>query len=520
MESWSDGYFTNTEYTEGYYKEISPMMINLNLALAGVEVGNEHDITPKDGFSYLELGYGMGISITLNAATNNGIFYGTDFTPTHTHKANIYANGLDNITLYNDSFEELLERLNKTRLEFDYIVFHGIFSWISRENQDIILEIIRKFLKPGGIVYNSYNCMPSWSSKMALREIFRMHNRHYTNASTGAHESIANSANFLKEFMETNPMYFQGNQIAQSLVTQLTQSNNHKYLGHEYLNSTWDIFYFHEIAERMQDMAKCSYITMGEILEHFNEWTLRPEWVSYLSNIKDKIFQEQLKDFCLNRQFRKDIYCKGVAYTNHNTAKTKLLNTKFALVEQKEKFSTKMQFVLGEGTLKREKYDSVLEYLESKNYTSKTGWEISEKCKLQFQELMSILAILMQQGIVSPAQTISDTIKNRTKIYNQNIIKNKEKSILSASYIASPVTCSAIAINDLHRFMLGFYMQGITAENNLITRTIEKLKELDSKPIKDGKTLTTDSEIKKEITQMANEFKQKIGIFKNLGIID
>ena len=520
MAFWSDGYFTNTEYTEGYYKEISPLMMNLNLTLAGIDIGNEHDITPKNDFSYLELGYGMGVSITLNAATSNGIFYGTDFTPTHTHKANIYANGLDNIKLYNDSFEELLERLNDTKPEFDYIVFHGIFSWISRENQNIILEIIRKFLKSGGIVYNSYNCMPGWAPKMPIREIFSLHNKCYVNANMAPNESMMIFTNFLKSISETNPLYLQNNQIAQSLIKQLVDSKEYNYLGHEYLNSNWEIFYFHEIADRMQNIAKCEFITTGEILEHFHEWTLRKEWVNFLNNIQDKILKEQLKDIYLNRQFRKDLYSKGVAYTNHNAAKNKLLNTKFALTTHKNNFSEKMHFALGEGTLKRDKYDAILEYLEAQSYRSKTGWEIIEKCKFEFQELMSIIAILIQQGMVSPAQTINDTMKNRARIYNENIIKNKEKSILNSPYIASPATCSAIAISDIHRFMLGFYMQGTTKENELISKTIAKLKELDSKPIRNGKTLTTSTEIKQEITLMAKDFIKSTDIFKNLGIID
>ena len=38
MALWSEGYFTDTEYTDGYYGELSPLWLNLNLTLAGYDI--------------------------------------------------------------------------------------------------------------------------------------------------------------------------------------------------------------------------------------------------------------------------------------------------------------------------------------------------------------------------------------------------------------------------------------------------------------------------------------------------
>lgn len=38
MALWSEGYFTDTEYTDGYYGELSPLWLNLNLTLAGFDI--------------------------------------------------------------------------------------------------------------------------------------------------------------------------------------------------------------------------------------------------------------------------------------------------------------------------------------------------------------------------------------------------------------------------------------------------------------------------------------------------
>jgi len=59
--------------------------------------------------------------------------------------------------------------------DFDFITLHGIYSWISPENRRTIVEFMRRKLKPGGIVYISYNCMPGWAGMMPLRRLLVEH---------------------------------------------------------------------------------------------------------------------------------------------------------------------------------------------------------------------------------------------------------------------------------------------------------------------------------------------------------
>jgi hypothetical protein len=47
---------------------------------------------------------------------------------------------------------------------------HGIWSWVSEDNRQIILDFIDRKLKPGGVLYLSYNTQPGWSAFMPLRD--------------------------------------------------------------------------------------------------------------------------------------------------------------------------------------------------------------------------------------------------------------------------------------------------------------------------------------------------------------
>ena len=121
---WNEGYTSEINYTSGYYSELSPTRIQLALLACGIEhsVGENPD--------YLELGFGQGLSLNINAATSSGNFFGTDFNPGQVANARELARAMGkNIALLENSFEELAQRSDLP--QFDIIALHGIWSWIS-----------------------------------------------------------------------------------------------------------------------------------------------------------------------------------------------------------------------------------------------------------------------------------------------------------------------------------------------------------------------------------------------------
>ena len=63
---WHQGYTSEVNYTYGYYNELSPTRIRLALLTCGID----HSIS--DNPTYLELGFGQGLSLAINAATSSG----------------------------------------------------------------------------------------------------------------------------------------------------------------------------------------------------------------------------------------------------------------------------------------------------------------------------------------------------------------------------------------------------------------------------------------------------------------
>ena len=55
---------------------------------------------------------------------------------------------------------------------FDVIAVHGVYSWVSCENRRAIVELLRRYVKPGGMVYMTYNAMPGWGVALPLQRLF------------------------------------------------------------------------------------------------------------------------------------------------------------------------------------------------------------------------------------------------------------------------------------------------------------------------------------------------------------
>ena len=105
----ASGYITDVAYIPGFYPQMSPVAMRHVAALNGI-------LPPKtaDGFRYLELGCGLGRSLTTLAAANpQGTFVGVDVNPEHTAAVDrdIAAGGLGNARVVTSDFQKLPEDL-------------------------------------------------------------------------------------------------------------------------------------------------------------------------------------------------------------------------------------------------------------------------------------------------------------------------------------------------------------------------------------------------------------------------
>jgi len=304
MVDWGKGYITDIEYMDQFYPFMAPEMLSLAAVLNGFE---PPDL--GDSFAYCELGCSHGLTSLIFAAVHpHARFHAVDFNPASiAHgQARARAAGLDNITFHERSFEELTEPSAGLPM-FDIIAMHGVWSWISPELQRAILGFVRSRLKPGGLVYVSYNALPAWGDTMPLQRVLReLATSQHGRSDRAAGNAVA-MINRLAEKKVIPPRFHEG---LSRLNHDASRSADLTYLVHEYLHTGWAPYYFADVSRAFAE-AKLSYAGSANLLNNFWSLGLNEEQVALLSEIAAPELRETLKDFSTNARFRQDIYVRG-----------------------------------------------------------------------------------------------------------------------------------------------------------------------------------------------------------------
>src|SRR5471030_3289905 len=134
-----DGYITDVEFTFDYEPTLCPTWLRLLAA------GRSVPVSASSPLRYLELGYGTGVPFNIHAAACPGDYWGTDINTVHVASAGglarISGSGARALDL---SFADLLKRTDLP--QFDVIVAHRIWSWVSEANRSLILKVLRRHL--------------------------------------------------------------------------------------------------------------------------------------------------------------------------------------------------------------------------------------------------------------------------------------------------------------------------------------------------------------------------------------
>lgn len=123
-----------------------------------------------DQYRVLELGCGSGANLLpLAFYRPRSTFVGLDGARSQIElgEARRVAAGVDNLQLIHSDFATAFDELPG---KFDYIIAHGVFSWVDRGSRDALLQIFSEKLLPGGLVYLNYNSRPGWNVRGLVRD--------------------------------------------------------------------------------------------------------------------------------------------------------------------------------------------------------------------------------------------------------------------------------------------------------------------------------------------------------------
>lgn len=294
----AEGYVTDVSYIAGFYPNMSPLAMRYVAAL--------NKVTPPQvgkGFRYLELGCGLGRSLTTLAAANpQGDFVGVDVNPSHTAavEKDVAAGELKNVRVVNADFGHVPRDIGK----FDFIAIHGVLSWVTANVREQVLQVAKKHIAPGGLLLVSYNAMPGWAHLQPIRAILRQYAQLRQGASP---QRLREALAYLVFIRDKQAKYFEDNPRAAAYVDTLLQQDVN-YLVHEYLHEDWKCFYVAEVVEMMSTAANLGFVGSLPVFTNFWDLCVRPEFHELFRTTSNRLVTESHKDFCANTAFRWDIY--------------------------------------------------------------------------------------------------------------------------------------------------------------------------------------------------------------------
>jgi SAM-dependent methyltransferase len=507
---WNEGYTSEIDYTYGYYPELSPTRIRLALLAAGID----HSIGANP--NYLELGFGQGLSLNINAATNSGTFFGTDFNPGQVANARAFADAMGKpISLFEDSFEDLSRRADLP--QFDIIALHGIWSWINDASRQAIVDIALRKLKPGGALYISYNVTPGWSPGIPLRILMSNYAKREGNGALV--DRINQSLDFVDKVIDAGAAYFQQNPYLKQRLDQI-KTQDRSYLAHEYYNADWHPMPFAQVADHLAE-AKLTFVASAAIMENLHGFSVPESARAILQSINDPVMRETTRDYFINQQFRRDIFVKGprpiAAYDHGNRVERQ----QFVLLGDPDKCPEKVSVGISEVQLREDIYQPLARALAAaKDSTASVGelLAVKELSGLNRAMVWEAMLVLTGAGFVAPVSisTTPDEDAAASRSLN-NLLLSRAQAGSGVDYLAAPKLGAAINVSRIEQMML---MAMQANDKNPVESVGKALAEQNQLLIVEGETIQDEERTRKELTRIHDEFKsQKAELLERLGVL-
>jgi SAM-dependent methyltransferase len=321
MPSNTSGYVTDIPYLRDFKPMLAPAWLDHVALVAGVEPPAR-----LDNFAWCDLGCGQGVTAAILAATHpTGKFHGIDAMAVHIDHARRLAReaAIHNVYFHTTEFAEALG----LRLpQFDYIVAHGVYTWIDGKGQDALRRFIDQRLKPGGLVYLGYNAMPGWARDLPFQRLLRELALGFPGDNAAR---VAAAGGIIGLLAKAGVPALAGSFIQRELE-QRPEDYSPAYLVHEFMPAAWQPLY---VTEVRASMARIGLTPVGSatLSENSDCMVLSPEARSALAAIKEPDTRELIRDFFLDQRFRCDVFARSNRLLDANERVDRLLSTTFGL---------------------------------------------------------------------------------------------------------------------------------------------------------------------------------------------
>lgn len=187
---------------------------------------------------------------------------------------------------------------------FDYIIVHGVLSWVPAEIRGAVLALVGRHLAPHGVAYVDYNTQPGSHLKFLFRESMRFHVKRFPKPQ----QRIDQARSLIKFIVEASPANSLYRTAAEAVHARLLRTPDAT-LFHEDLSEFNEPLYFHDFiaAAAPHDLQ---YVAEADVWE-MNDAFLPPQARDRLAGLRTLVEKEQYLDILRNRAFRQTLLCRN-----------------------------------------------------------------------------------------------------------------------------------------------------------------------------------------------------------------
>jgi SAM-dependent methyltransferase len=316
-----DGYVTDIPYLRDFKPMLAPAWLDHVALVAGVEPPAR-----QEGFAWCDLGCGQGVTAAILAATHpTGIFHGIDAMSAHIDHARRLAAeaAISNVCFHATDFAAAF---NLELPQFDYIVAHGVYTWIDGDSQRALRHFVDRRLKPGGLVYLGYNAMPGWARDLPFQRLMR----EIAVAVPGDDAArVAAAAEIIRSLAEAHVPALAESFVVREL-TQRPEDYTPPYLVHEFMPAAWQPLYVNELRAAMATI-ELTPVGSATLNENLDWMVLTEEARKTLAVITAQGTRELVRDFFLDQRFRRDVFARCNRQLHPDERACRLLSSTYSL---------------------------------------------------------------------------------------------------------------------------------------------------------------------------------------------
>jgi SAM-dependent methyltransferase len=327
------GYPSDVPYLRTFIRELAPAWLDHVALIQGWAPPDR-----RGGFSWCDLGCGQGVSASVLAASHpGGDFHGIDMMPEHVGAARRFAAdaGIGNVSFHEADFSAAAALKLP---QFDYIVAHGVYSWVDPEAQDSLRRFIDRRLKKGGFVYLSYNALPGRAADLPFQRLVRGLGQ---SASGNSISRVGTALEHLDRLLALKAPAL----VASPLAMVRKKHPKHfslAYLAHELLGMHWSPLAVTEVRAAMAQIG-LQPVGSATLIENYDRFVLGKAARETLAAIADPDARELARDFLIDQFFRRDLFVRQGRRLSNRTQRLRLCASCFSLAWP----SNKIRFVLG-----------------------------------------------------------------------------------------------------------------------------------------------------------------------------